>query len=308
MGKTPIEWVQGPDGAAGFSANPIRARRNDDGPEVGHYCEKISPGCAHCYASTLQKRFRMPPFPGVTRDDQTMPLNGSMRNGAIPYLDETVLQQIRRRRKPTRYFIGDMTDVFGWWVRDEWLDKMFATFWQCPQHTFMLLTKRPERMRSYFERLAASAFGHNLPMPNCWLGVSAENQKTWDERVPILAATPAAVRFVSVEPMLGPVDFNWPTKFAYSGIGWIIYGGESGHGARPCNVEWIRDGLRQCKAAGVPAFVKQLGARPYSETSGQIGSIATSFMYQRSDARLTHPKGGDPGEWPEGLRIREFPR
>lgn len=298
MAATSIEW-------ADHTANPIRADFTfvDGSVKRGHYCEKISPGCANCYASTLQRRFQMPGFPGATRDGETVRLDGLTKTGVRPYLDQAVLAAIRKRRKPTRYFVGDMTDVFGWWVRDEWLDAMFHTFANCPQHTFMLLTKRPERMRAYCTPSPEWDFG---PLPNVWLGVSAENQRTWGERVPILAQTPAAVRFVSVEPMLESIAFNWPTKFAHSGIGWVIFGGESGPGARPCNVEWIRDGLAQCKAAGVAAFVKQLGAKP---TGGSM--VDRGGGTEHESIRLTtmkHKKGGDPAEWPDGLNVREFPR
>jgi protein gp37 len=290
VSATTIEW-------ADHTANPIRAFSTTPGghvprtPRRGHYCEKISPGCANCYASTLQRRFQMPGFPGVTRDSETVRLDGVTKTGVRPYLDEAVLAAIRKRRKPTRYFIGDMTDVFGSWVPDEWLDAMFATFANSPQHTFMLLTKRADRMRSYCTPRPEWDFG---PLPNVWLGVSAENNKQWQTRTPNLEKTPAAVRFVSVEPMLEPIKL-----YAVGAMDWVIFGGESGHGARPCNVEWIRDGLAQCKAAGVPAFVKQLGARaiePSAETSS--GTQPSACL---------HPKGGDPSEWPEDLRVREFP-
>lgn len=313
MGVTSIEWCD-------MSANPIRARRSVGGSEKGHFCEKISTGCANCFASTLQKRFRMPAFPGQSPNAPALPANNATKTGAVPYLDEAVLAAIRKRRKPTRYFVCDMTDVFGWWVPDEWLDAMFATFARAPQHTFMLLTKRPERMRSYLTPSPEWDFG---PLPNVWLGVSAEDQKRWDERVPILAQTPAAVRFVSVEPMLERIELhNWfgdcnkgpcshtegrITKLPYPQlpiahpmIDWVIFGGESGRGARPCNVEWIRDGLAQCKAAGVSAFVKQLGARAIEPSEDTRSGV--------QPAGCIHAKGGDPAEWDDDLRVREFPQ
>lgn len=361
MGKTSIEWCD-------QSINPIRADRTATGSGPGHYCEKISPGCANCYASTLQKRFRMPDFGGATAEERRAfyEANGQFNSGVRPYLDEAKLAEIRKRKKPTRYFVGDMTDVFGWWVPDEWLDAMFATFAESPQHTFMLLTKRPDRMRSYLhgEQWSSDPAKHpairithymrdhrwpngfasgpptcDLPLPNVWLGVSAEDQKRWDERVPILAQTPAAVRFVSVEPMLERIDMSYPKKFYPNGpeyccsghecgchglpydppmlygagIDWVIFGGESGRGARPCNVEWIRDGLAQCKAAGVPAFVKQLGAKPYEARSMMVTTqLKGGYMIEGNASSrtldLTHSKGGDPAEWPEDLRVRDFPR
>lgn len=330
MAATKIEWCD-------HSINPIRADRERGS---GHYCEKISSGCANCYASKLQKRFRMPAFPGPTRDSETVRLDGVTKTGVRAWLDESKLAEIRKRRKPTRYFVCDMTDPFGWWVKDEWLDAMFATFALCPRHTFLLLTKRPERMRDYLirgarERVAAlcpGGVGYGLlygramthdggriadlwPLWNVWLGVSAENQKTWDDRVRILAEIPAAMRFVSVEPMLEAIDFAsgfepcgrcvWGSPDPETNVvecrhcegsgvsdemlvDWIIFGGESGQGARLCNVEWIRDGLAQCKAAGVKAFCKQIGANPIGATSADR-------------------KGGIMQDWPLDIQVRDFP-
>jgi len=141
-----------------------------------------------------------------------------------------------------------------------------------------------------------------VPMPNVWLAVSVENQATADERIPILQQTPAAVRFLSVEPLLGYVDLH-----AYlSGIlrqdgkiGWVIVGGESGPEARECSVDWIRTVVAHCRGANVPVFVKQLGSNP-------------DFGFNELQVRRANPifdrHGGDPAEWPEDLRIREFPR
>lgn len=176
------------------------------------------------------------------------------------------------------------------------------------------------------------------PLPNVWLGVSVEDQAAADKRVPLLLETTAAVRFVSAEPLLGTIDFTRLANGSFSpfsalqrwtsgrrldgteagpqntGIDWVIVGGESGPGARPCNVEWIRSIVSQCKAAGVPAFVKQLGAKPFLETGfwnvDQCAeSIARHGEYDpETDAyHLNDKKGGDPSEWPEDLRVREFP-
>lgn len=145
-------------------------------------------------------------------------------------------------------------------------------------------------------------------MSNVWLGVSVENQEQADARIPHLLKTPAAVRFLSCEPLLGPVDLDiedamysrrdnngncWMTR---GEIDWVIVGGESGHGARPCNIEWIRSLVSQCKAASVPVFVKQLGRSYFS------GDNNHSHIFPRDS------HGADPSEWPEDLRVREFPR
>lgn len=148
------------------------------------------------------------------------------------------------------------------------------------------------------------------PLPNVWLGVSVEDQKTANERIPLLLDTPAAVRIVSCEPLLGPIDIEalWSRRtyrgdtvsgyMDYDDIDWVIVGGESGPGARPCNVEWIRSIVRQCKEAGTPVFVKQLGSLPYEPTS------RTTDI----PMKLCHPKGANPAEWPADLRVREFPK
>jgi protein gp37 len=146
--------------------------------------------------------------------------------------------------------------------------------------------------------------------PNVWLGVSVEDQPRADERIPYLLQTPAAVRFLSIEPLLGPVGIDprfitpieGTSQHGQRFIDWVIIGGESGHGARPCNLEWIRDLVRQCKAAGVACFVKQMGANLCDlDSSWREGDRVATF-------KLRDPKGGSPEEWPEDLRIREFPK
>jgi protein gp37 len=141
--------------------------------------------------------------------------------------------------------------------------------------------------------------GVGWPMKNLWLGVSVEDQKTADERIPLLLQTPAAVRWVSYEPALGPVDFGrylpsdgYGQSCAGEPINWVVAGGESGPGARPFRTEWARDVIAQCKAAGVPCFVKQLGAH----------------VIQDGERRIKQDKkGGDMHEWPHDLRVREYP-
>lgn len=197
---------------------------------------------------------------------------------------------------------------------------------QHPEHTFQVLTKRERRMREYFARLAHSGTAGRLPdkitdachdllrsrpkdsrnlswdlpgwpLPNVWLGVSVEDKERADKRIPELQATPAAVRFLSVEPLLGPVGIRPYLEWsATGGIDWVIVGGESGPGARPCDVAWIRSIVAQCKAAGVPCFVKQLGAKPRGPEQSVPDWVA----------RL-NSKGGNWEQWPEDLRVREMP-
>lgn len=212
-----------------------------------------------------------------------------------------------RWRKPARIFVNSMSDLFHEAVPDEFIDRVFAVMALAPQHTFLVLTKRPERMRGYMDKLSRYPEGHcwegalrgfrvfgpdfktvDLPLRNVHLGVSVEDQATVDQRIPILLQTPAAVRWVSYEPALAGVDFtdivvgrgsgsehhinalsmegdNVADDEEYSGacIDWVVVGGESGPKARPCDVAWIRSAVEQCRAAGVPVFVKQdSGPRP----------------------------------------------
>jgi len=268
--RSKIEWTDA-------TFNPIRARNKATGG-VGHFCEHVSEGCRNCYAERLQKRFNNP-IRYAAQDRKLVDI----------FLDETVLRQPLAWRKPRMIFVCSMTDLFGEWVPDEWIDRVCAVMALCPQHTFQVLTKRPERMREWYARepqdlinAQAGTLMHwddmpdaEWPLPNVWLGVSVEDQATADARIPLLLATPAAVRFVSYEPALGPVDFchhaqpegvviDWLRGFdggwpPIPGLDWVIVGGESGPGARPMHPKWARSARDQCAAAGVPFFFKQWG-------------------------------------------------
>ena len=231
MGKSPIGWTD-------HTINPIRARDRRTG-KVGHYCEKVSPGCANCYSSCMQPwPFGTPEF--STPDAQYME----------PFLDTTKLDEVRRRRKPTKYFWCDMTDLFGAWVRQEWLDACFATMAATPQHTHQLLTKRPERIAGCLPPDWGAGY------PNVWLGASVENRR-WLRRLDILAQAPAVVHFASFEPLLGSLGDLSPWL---PHLHWAIVGGESGKDRRPMDLAWLLDVVAQCQAAGVSMFVKQDGA------------------------------------------------
>jgi protein gp37 len=221
---------------------------------------------------------------GLTRDSKAGPVwTGETR------LNEAWLTQPLRWRRPRRIFVCAHGDLFAESVPDEWIDRVFAVMALAPQHTFQVLTKRAKRMRKWasapdrLSRIAARAFfmegefQPQWPLPNVWLGVSVEDQMRADERIPDLLATPAAVRFVSAEPLLGPIDFRRvspngvqlidtligrSTTPDYSGwprLDWIIVGGESGPGARPMHPDWARAIRDQCAAAGVAFFFKQNG-------------------------------------------------
>jgi protein gp37 len=204
------------------------------------------------------------------------------------------------------------------------------------RHTFQVLTKRSQRMREWFSWIAhdpdwcrialhqhtglAGMRPWEWPLKNVWLGVSAEDQQRANERIPDLLATPAAVRFVSAEPLIGPIDLSrvrpdpvpidaltgrWSVP-ARDGstqeprLHWIIVGGESGPGARPCAMEWIERIVEQCRAAGVACFVKQLGKR--------VTGRDCEHGRRGESCGFVDRKGGDPAEWPADLRVREFPR
>jgi protein gp37 len=315
--KSAIEWTDA-------TWTPIRARNLTTG-KIGWHCEKVSAGCVHCYAESINLRLgTQRPYAGIVRVEPNKTTHKPAANVEV-YLDEPTLTKPLSWRKPRQVFVCSMTDLFGEWVPDEWIDRMFAVMAHCPQHTFQVLTKRPERMVAYCgdpirrgylignaaEDLGtfpktASYFGPTetwrYPLENVWLGVSVENQATADERIPLLLNTPAAVRFVSYEPALGPADFA--THFGIAPnhddlrglLHWLIVGGESGPNARPCDVAWIRSAVEQCKAAGVPVFCKQLGSRPFH-----------GHYCEGSRFRLRDGKGGDPDEWPEDLRVRDYP-
>jgi protein gp37 len=288
-----IEWTDA-------TWNPVRARHaampdpEREPPRNGWYCEHVSPGCEHCYAETMNNRLGtgLPFKPGHRKDVEI-------------YLDAKTLLAPHGWKKPRMIFVCSMTDLFGEWVTDEWIDRIFTVMALCPQHTFQVLTKRPDRMREYFRDGGAntdvvlSTFWQ-WPFPNVWLGVSAEDQQRADERIPVLLDTPAAVKFVSLEPLLGPIDLvtggevteighiNWlrghrGPEPPIPRLDWVIVGGESGPGARPMHPDWARSLRGQCKAAGVPFFFKQWG-------SWKNGSdFASDAMAVLTDGRVIEP-------------------
>lgn len=373
--------------------------------EVTAGCTKVSSGCANCYAEHLmgtrmhgaaEKRAREGRANGSSVDLSLEVINAPEGkpprwNGEIRLLDMN-LDQPLRRRAPSRYFVNSRSDLFHPDVPFEYSDRVLAVMALCPWHRFMVLTKRPERMREYLTGDAidrvyelildnrklgniseradiADEVTERWPLENVWLGTSVEDQETANTRLPELLACPAAGRFVSAEPLLGAVDlesrlrastrlhmcmdvrgalrnesfdgFTHPEDgremtraeaedalwkihatgvkvipvgkcddfddqtgcrgHRTPGLDWVIVGGESGAGARPCNVAWVRSIKNQCQAAGVPVFVKQLGAdprRPYHEESCE--GYAPKL-------KLKNKKGADPSEWPADLRVREVP-
>lgn len=310
----------------------------------------LSPGCTNCYAMAMAARTEAM---GISRyDGLTRKVNGhSVWTGKIARAPRETLLAPLKRKKPTTYFVNSMGDLFHEGCSDEWIDEVFAVMALCPQHTFQVLTKRADRMRDYMlapdrkRTIAAQAMpiscmlaregGHEArikldhfsvcfagagPLRNVWLGVSAERQEEADKRIPLLLQTPAAVRFVSCEPLLGEIRLNslWVPEnkewfSALKGIAencghrrkitmldWVIVGGESGPHARPMHPDWTRSLRDQCRAAGVSFFFKQWGAwAPSSEGEWCADDGSHRHMLVALDGRhgdtvadlLTKPKG-----------------
>ncbi len=246
-------------------------------------CTKVSPGCDNCYAETFSERFRGTP-------------GHYFEGGFDIQLRPDKLDQPLRWKKPRRIFVNSMSDLFHKDVPNGYIAEVFAVMALAPQHTFQILTKRHGRMRSllsagYFQTAVAEQMlamtdeerlpdvGDPFPLPNVWLGVSTEDQKWADIRIPALLETPAAVRFISAEPLLGPIDLAkvgappfWclghgrpsaecpnDLHLPRRGIDWVIVGGESGHNARPMHPAWATSLRDQCATAEVPFLFKQWG-------------------------------------------------
>lgn len=200
-------------------------------PTVG--CTKISPGCKHCYAETMAQRL------------QAMGTNG-YENGFKLTLLSSRLDEPSQRKKKTVYFVNSMSDVFHEDVPFEYIDQIFETITQTPQHTYQILTKRADRMAEYFANRRAP--------DNAWLGVSVEDQQYGVPRIALLRTVSAKIRFLSVEPLLEDLG-----NLDLSDIHWVIVGGESGPKARPMQKEWVEDIRIQCEEANVAFFFKQWG-------------------------------------------------
>lgn len=228
-------------------------------PTVG--CSRVSPGCDGCYAIGVAHRAMQPAHEGLTikRPGERTDWTGEVR--CLPDRLETPL----RRRKPTTYFVDSMSDLFHPDVPVAFLNQVVTVMAQCTQHQFQVLTKRPQRMAQYMN----VRFGRLFPPRNVWLGTSIESDR-YAFRADHLRATPAAVRFLSLEPLLGPLP-----SFDLTGIDWVIVGGESGPRARPMHPDWVRDVRDRCVAAGVPFFFKQWGAWVPYEVDAQPPFLAS---------------------------------
>ena len=269
MQKTNIEYLT-------HSWNPIAMR-----------CTRVSAGCKNCWHLRMANRLGgNDVFHGDVQ---------AAYNGGAPVIRQKELSAPLRRKKPARIGVQFMGDLFHESITNEQIAAVYGVMAASPQHTFLVLTKRPVEAASWYKWISAkegpgfehvncigimqfetkkihtlSGYGDPWPLPNVWLGVSVEDQETADERIPTLLQIPAAKRFVSIEPMLGAVDIGmylldgdgldvaggWPQS--HPGLDWCIVGCESGPGARECKEEWVRSVKNQCVRAGVPLFLKQM--------------------------------------------------
>lgn len=299
-------------------------------------CTVVSPGCDHCYATRTVHRTAFNPHEKVAAAAEALT---AYRPGVGPVWTNNVrtlpdrLDMPLRWRQSRRVFVNSQSDLFHDAVPDDFIAAVFGVMARASVHTFQVLTKRHGRMRSLLSsetfqhavRLAAVQLGPNSagnevnlqeiswPLPNVWLGVSVENQQWADIRIPALLDTPAAVRWLSCEPLLGPVDlfgdverpgpavvrtgYSYRTDYGTGteydvvdepGIDWVVVGGESGPGARPMEERWALSLVKQCRRADIPVFVKQMGS-VWAKTYGGSGN------------------GGDWDEWRRVLRVREYP-
>lgn len=321
MAETNIEWTD-------LTWNPTRG------------CSLASAGCAGCYAMKVAHRFSAPglPYEGLTR---LRPHGkGPVWTGEVRLIEDTLTAPLHWK-KPRRVFVNSMSDLFHESLTDADIDRVFAVMAASPRHTFQMLTKRADEMLSWSkgaeervglagEKLAAAmgwSHAHEFgkwPLPNVWLGVSVEDQEHAQRRIPDLLATPAAVRFVSAEPLLESIDLrpwlgpdrcqecngagedaasgwcpacegtgNYQGPGAARGIDWLIVGGESGPKARPFEIGWALSLLATTRASNTAFFMKQIGDNPTLRGTPQL---------------ITSPKGGNLLDMPAALRVREFPR
>lgn len=311
---TTIEWTRNDDGTAGRTWNPVTG------------CSKISAGCDNCYAETIAERFRG---------------KAAFPNGFDVTIRANKVNDPLTWRKPTRVFVNSMSDLFHDEVDQAWIADIFGVMAAARKHTFQLLTKRHARMRhllndaDWVKQVRSRAIGKGLPadqwqwpLPNLWLGVSVENQQWADIRIPRLLQTPAAVRFLSCEPLLGPVDLKQAVRTMGSerghgltasyvhaggccerqlhGINWLITGGESGRKARPAHPAWFRTLRDQCAAADIPYFHKQNGE--WADRTALAPDVRVT-AWDEKRVTYVHPADGrtqSHGQWGINDHLEEW--
>lgn len=317
MGKqSAIQWTEA-------TWNPVRG------------CSRVSEGCRHCYAETFGGRFagEGQPWHGFITKHRPGPDGEPVETeprwtGRVEVI-ESRLNEPRRWKDPRLVFVNSMSDLFHEKLAFEEIDRVFRVMLQTPQHTYQVLTKRPERASEYL--WARSGSTNRLYLPNVWLGTSAEDQATLDARAPHLLGAPAALHFLSLEPLLGPVDasrYMWPVHAVWSSkyntpeealadgalvdyrrqalvsadrsyVKWVIVGGESGFSARPMHPAWARSLRDQCAKSGTAFFFKQEGAwttrRPSNDKWNARETVALSddgtHFYGIDPATTSMPRG-----------------
>lgn len=299
-------------------------------PIIG--CSKVSPGCDNCYALTMAKRIAgMERATGRINYRATlMPDQNNIQNewsGHTFLVNEAFLKPASWK-SPRIVFVNSMGDLFHEGHLYEWIDAVFSAMSDNDQHIYILLTKRPEKMLKFWQWKREQHGIDWRPKDNVWIGVTAENQEQAEKRIPILLQIPAAKRFVSIEPMLGPISFRWfgLSKEWYRNkidtdkevgeydvfklLDWVICGGETGPKARPMHPDWVRSLRDQCKAANVPFFFKQWGTwRPAQTTQGKeivpFGDYnpETKMWYNRKSKFTTQDTldGQQHHEWPNQI-------
>lgn len=312
--KTKIEWTEA-------TWNPVRG------------CERVSAGCMNCYAEAMASRFsgRGQPYAGLA----TRTRRGNPRwTGEVGLVPEHLLKPVRWQR-PRRIFVNSMSDLFWKKIPDAYIAAVFGAMAHAPHHTFQVLTKRPNAAGRWFDWLKlvsdeidvsparycldqlrqhvpesdqrrveidmhSARLDGTWPLPNVWIGTSVEDQATADERIPLLAHVPTAIRWISLEPMLGPVDLMRDDVEIHliDYLDWVVIGGESGPKARPCDVLWIHEVVKACRVVGFcPVFVKQLGS---------------NVVAAGERVKLKDRKGGNIDEWSDAsiatISVREYPQ
>lgn len=293
---TNIEWTarQNADGSVtpGSTWNPW------------HGCKKVSAGCKNCYMYSDKARYGQDP--------------------TVVLRSKTTFNQPLKHKKGRLIFTCSWSDFFTA-EADNWRDEAWDIIRRTPQHTYQILTKRPERIAAHLPADWGAGYA------NVWLGVSVEHQAAADERIPLLLNVPATIRFLSCEPLLGPVDLvqafpafgvskirimdNHGQLLAdgsdLADIQWVIIGGESGKDARDCEVAWIRDLVGVCADADVACFVKQLGRRCMTYGDGEWPAGSSLHVGRTMEAlrwaQFSDSKGGDMSEWPLDVRVRQIP-
>lgn len=296
MNKTSIEWTD-------YTWNPVTG------------CTKVSQGCKNCYAETMTTRFA--------------------KTWGVESFRQVVCHQDRLmeplymadKLNGKKVFVCDMSDLFHEDVPDYFICEVFESIWNRPDTIFQVLTKRPERAAAIMQEVSDRILVE-LPFKNVWFGVSVEDQATADQRIPHLLNVPAVLRFLSCEPLLGPINLKeichddflvtdaLPSHKAFTGVDWVICGGESGHKARPMHPDWARSLRDQCTAAGVPFFFKQWGEWAPNIPDGKSrlakgahhnGTIGSAFISEGAKEILAKVGKSKSGNFLDGKQHLEFP-